>query len=321
MRTIRHFIPGTVYHLIWRFVGRTWFITNSKDRACYLRCLGHSIVDTDWRCISYAVMSSHIHLAVIAGLATLASWAIAANTPFAQYINSKHGRVGPVFTRGPKAYAIRPENEGKLIAYIHKNPVRAGVVPLARDSTWSSHRAYLGSQRVPGWLHVDEGLERAGFDECDAFDRWVNETPGESGKVKLGRVRREARKRGAIDVGTPTAGDTTVVPLFVRPAAHIRPDPKLVVVVTAQVLGISETSLCSRSRTAEVLAGRRIAVAAAHTMGIAGADIAAALAISQAAVSQIARAPTDETFAPLVELVLVRLGAADTAVRPLTATT
>ena len=51
-----------------------------------------------------------------------------------------------------------------LIASIHNEPVRAAAATRATDCAWSSHRAYVALARPQPWLHVAEGLHRAGFD-------------------------------------------------------------------------------------------------------------------------------------------------------------
>src|SRR5678815_1695229 len=128
MRIIRRNHPGVTYHLIARFVENRWFLDTPKARANYLRLLGRALVDTDWVCLAYALMSSHIHLLMIAGHETLKSWILRVHTPFAIWLNEQRERIGPVFTRGPADRAIPAERAAAVIAYIHNNPVRAGVV-------------------------------------------------------------------------------------------------------------------------------------------------------------------------------------------------
>src|SRR5690606_4780288 len=147
---------------------------------------------------------------------------------------------------------VLPENEGQLVAYIHNNPVAAEVVPRARESTWTSHRAYMGLDVAPAWLHVDSGLLRAGLDDRAQFDAWIDATPGDAGYVELEGVRRLAQRRGAIEVATPTGGAVPVIPLVSRPCAYLRPDPRVVVRVTADVIGLGIEDLCSRRRNPAV---------------------------------------------------------------------
>jgi len=169
----RHISPGTVYHFISRFVARQWFAEEDKERFTYLSLLGDLIVRTDWRCLAYAVMSSHVHLVLRAGEAKMVAWARDVHSDFAIWTNGRRDRIGSVFVHEPKTIAVHPDGVGAVIAYVHQNPVRAGVVRKAADSTWTSHQQYIGRARQLPWLDVSQGLELAGFPNGEAFDRWV----------------------------------------------------------------------------------------------------------------------------------------------------
>lgn len=289
-RTIRFTEPGVVFHLISRFVAQEWFIRNDQDRQHYLRWLGHALSQSDWKCLAYAVMSNHIHLAMVAGETPMASWLRQVHSPFAEWVNQQRERIGPVFVRGPRDHAVDASAVGRLIAYIHNNPVRAGVYARARDGRWTSHAAYLGLVAPPAWLDVREGLERSGFEDPDAFDRWVDTAPSERDDVDLSSTQRATRTRGAIALGTPTVGVPErrfEVPLLAKPWAHLRVDPRLLVEVTADELGLSKLELCSRRRSPAIVFARGVAVLSAHRLGLTGADVSAALAISNQAASAI----------------------------------
>ena len=165
--------PGTPYHLISRFVASEWFIRTSHERQCYLQEIGDALAQSDWRCFSFAIMSNHIHLGVVAGEETLASWLRGAHSRFAEWINTRHERIGAVFVRGPKAFAIRPDGVGTLISYIHQNPVRAGVVSHPAMSDWTSHAAYVGLVQPPSWLDTELGLELSGWQDGAEMDRVI----------------------------------------------------------------------------------------------------------------------------------------------------
>lgn len=303
MRIARQITQDVHYHLIWRFVDRTWFFTDDDERAVYLRLLGRAIGESDWHCTAYALMSNHIHIGAIAGKQSLASWSKRVNSPFAHWMNRRHDRIGPVMADRPRSYAIKSEREAYMVAYIHNNPVRAGVVGRALDSSWTSHRYYV-NEKAPAWLETELTLERLGLAEGDVFDRWVNQTPGESGKVPTREVRRAARKKGAVEVATPGNG---IIPLVRRSFGFLRPDPTFVVRAAADAVQVRQTELCSRGRTSAIVDGRAVAVHAADAIGIAANDIASALAVSGAAVSQIRRRAMTARAAAALEQCLARL--------------
>ncbi len=287
MRTARYIVPGVVYHLIWRFVDRRWFFSDDVERAEYLRRLGEALEPSDWRCLAYALMSNHIHLAAIAGWEPLGIWSKRVHSPFVRWMNQRHDRLGPLIADRPRDYAVASAKEPRLIAYIHNNPVRAGVVAHACDSTWTSHRAYLGLAASPPWLHVAEGLQRIGVDAAE-LDGWVEQTPGESGMVDVTALRRELRSRGAIEPATPSAN---VVPLVCRPYANVRVDPRWVLAFVAELLSITVLELCSRRTATRYVEARAVAVHCGRALGLSQAALAAALGFSSTAISKIVRRP------------------------------
>ncbi len=267
--------------------------------------LGHALGNSDWKCLAFALMSNHIHIAAVAGQLPMSSWTKAANAPFAWWMNKRHGRIGPVFADRSKDYGTIARNEGRLLAYIHNNPVRAGVVTHARHSDWTSHRAIAGLAVAPPWLHADEALKRAGFDNGKAFDRWVDRTPGESYDVELEEHRRTLRKRGSIELGTPTTdGDVTMIPLLSRRFAHVRLDPRWLVQIVSDVTGVPKVELCSRRRNPPLCTARRIAAKAGQRLGLTPTEIAGALGVSEAAVRKQCRRDLGETPAKLLDAVV-----------------
>ena len=132
------------------------------------------------------------------------------HTPFAEWINARHERIGAVFVRGPTDYRVRPDGVAKVIGYIHRNPVRAGLVSDPRDSDWTSHAAYLGLAERPSWLDTAKGLELAGFRDAEQMDEWIRATEIDRAAAKaavvLARPER-ARKKGSDPLLLPTKID------------------------------------------------------------------------------------------------------------------
>ncbi len=298
-RKPRLYRPGTVFHLISRFVDRNWFIIESCERERYVKLLGRGLSMSDWRCLAYAVMSNHIHLCAVAGMQKLDTWIRRVHSPFADWMNRKYARIGPMFVRGPKDYAIPPERVARVLAYIHNNPVRAGVVDHPSASAWTSHQSYLGIAPTPAWLHVAEGLRRAGFEDAAAFDRFVARSPQDVDIDEL--LARDFERADDDDVA-----ESCVAHLAAGHLTAAAKDPIAIVRSTAETIGIPVAQLTSRKRGKLEVLGRQIAVACAQRVGLTGTDIARALNITQAGASLIARrAPPP---AELVDAVLAVLG-------------
>jgi len=73
------------------------------------------------------------------------------HTSYAAYYRLRYGGLGAVFADRPANHDVNPATIAYLLAYIHMNPVRAGIVRRPEDSTWTSHRAYLRIDEAPSW--------------------------------------------------------------------------------------------------------------------------------------------------------------------------
>lgn len=109
-------------------------------------------------------MSSHVHKAAFGNDQPLGSFLHALNGTFGFWLNRHEGGLGKVFAERPRSIVVSTE-EGlaRLIAYIHNNPVRAGVVLCPAQSTWTSHRAFIGEVSAPPFVAVEWALAAMGF--------------------------------------------------------------------------------------------------------------------------------------------------------------
>jgi hypothetical protein len=204
-------------------------------------------------------------------------------------MNRLHERIGAMFVRGPKALPVEPSGVGNVIAYIHNNPVRANIVRAASESSWTSHRSYLGVAGAPSWLHVAEGLQLAKIDRA-AFDRWVNDDD-----------------RLAFD----DSFDETAEEAVVEPVPNTTLDVRLLVEATARTLGIPVAQLCSRRRSESEVTGREVVVRCGQHFGVRPIEISRALGVSQQAVSAIGRRRLEPGTLALADRVSKRLGSCE----------
>ncbi len=285
MRMARLHVPGVVHHLIWRFVDSRWFLDGVHARPTYLRLLGRALEDSDWKCVAYALMSNHIHLAAVAGRSPLAEWSRCVNLPFASWVNEQHGRIGPVFANRARDHAVGPAGAPAVIGYIHNNPVRASVVARAADSEWTSHRAYIGTAPAQRWLDVSLGLELSQMRPAE-FDGFVDGQPAEPERPRVDKIARKAKEYGQVNTATPFERQ---VPLVIRPFARISPDPRRVVELTSAAFALDAHLVASRRRRRDLYEARVAAIHVGIAIGLTGADMGSSLNVSQQTVSRIVR--------------------------------
>lgn len=178
-RQRRSWKPGEGQHVISRFIDRKQQLSSEVDRAAYLQCVEKAHNWWDWRWLSYALMSSHVHDGLLAGNQPFDGFYRSTHIRYAQYVRQKTGSLGSIFAGRPKNYDVKRSCLAKMVAYHHRNPVKAGVVAQAKDSPWTSHRAYLRMEKAPAFLDVEWALNLLDFDDSPggrrSFDEFVND--------------------------------------------------------------------------------------------------------------------------------------------------
>jgi hypothetical protein len=276
---------GSVQHVISRFVDRERRLEALEARAEYLDRAGRVLDRSDWRALGYALMGSHVHWAMRAGRASSAAFIKPLHVGFAGWLNAREHRLGPVFADRHRTLTFEADTALALLAYIHNNPVRAGLVGDPSDSSWTSHRAYLGLVPPPPWLDVERGLALCGF-SCSrsgrlAFHEAVLARAHEARRVDLsGGDMHERRRsmravmRAPIEIATPVvkmkAGALHVELASGRSriaasagamrAAPWRGDPATVLELVERKTGVDLRPLHSFKRPRPVSHARRLAL-------------------------------------------------------------
>jgi REP element-mobilizing transposase RayT len=284
-------IPGMAYHLISRVVAKQFLITTERQRRKYLELQWRALQHVDWRLLGYALMSNHIHLVAVAGEAPLDAWIRPVHTQFADLINRDEKRIGPVLARGPAAYHVDGGRVAHLLAYVHNNPVRANLVSSAVESTWTSHRAYVGAGEVPPCLDVNAGRELVAMN-ADDFDAWVGDP-----------AQRHERSF------SEDAHEREVAQLMARERSPIlRSEHEQVAVEivdrAAALVGTTPAQIRSGTRKSQELNARVVAVWCATRLGLSERVIGQALHLSQQRVSSIRGQPPAVDMDALTQIVV-----------------
>lgn len=311
-----------VVHIISRFVNREYRVTTDQQRSEYLGRVASSLRNSDWVLFGYALMSTHIHWATIAGYEPLSRFIQPLHSGFALWLNRTQGKLGPVFADRPRAVVMRPRDLGRLLAYIHNNPVRAGVVTAPQYCTWTSHRAYAGLDASPSWLAVGQGLHSAGFDTTargrQQFHQFVCERSGEREPVLCGdslaqsRVDTRFQLDAPIELATPhlTEDDRLESAVTIRPGTPLRArwngTPEELLSIVAKHTGISVPQLQSRERSRAVVCARRVALIVGHRhLSWTISEVGACLGISRQSAGRLIRSQAPDSA--LAESLAARL--------------
>ena len=142
--------PETLHHVILRGIERGVIFQDDADRIEFLRRFGELSKGSGIGIYAFALMTNHVHLLLRSGKDGLATLMRRLLSGYAQYYNRRHHRVGHLFQNRYKSIICEEEVYfTKLVAYIHLNPLKAGIVLIfdeLEQYPWSSHARIM--QRV-----------------------------------------------------------------------------------------------------------------------------------------------------------------------------
>lgn len=162
---------GSIFHAYIRGLDRKPLFHDDRDRNAYLLILAQVLAETGTQCLAFALMGNHVHLLLRTISTPLSKVMHRINLRYALYHNRRHGGRGHVFEGRFRSVLVETEEHLlTVLAYIHLNPVRAGLVPdeaALADYPWTGHAGLLG-RRPQTFLAAAEVLRNFGADPATA---------------------------------------------------------------------------------------------------------------------------------------------------------
>ena len=158
-RRPRILVPGGIYH-IYNRVSRGADVFRDEEEADRLEALlAETKKRDDFQILAWCVMSNHYHLALRMGEVALSRSMRTIHHRFAQNYNGRHRVFGPFWQGRYRSKHVDDDAYlRQLIAYVHLNPVTAGIVKDASKYRWCGHREVLGKAVGRRLVDVDETL-------------------------------------------------------------------------------------------------------------------------------------------------------------------
>ena len=141
----RLFIPGATYHVYCR-VARGEFVFDDEYEAVEFVETLRGVRDLDgWTIFAWCLMGNHFHLVLKTRNVDLwRSMARLQGTVSRRY-NRRHGYLGRLWQSRYRARVITTDEYFRqVVAYVHLNPVAAGIVDDPAGYSFSGHRELLG---------------------------------------------------------------------------------------------------------------------------------------------------------------------------------
>ncbi|MDE0510291.1 MAG: transposase [Gammaproteobacteria bacterium] len=163
-RLPRLYLPDVPQHIIQRGINRQACFISDKDFAAYAYWLDQSARRYQVAVHAWVFMTNHVHLLVTPqseqGVSRMMQ---ATGRHYVRYFNHIYGRTGTLWEGRFKSCLV--DVEDYLLAcqrYIELNPVRAGMVAVPEDYTWSSHKANGFGRQMKLWtphrVYLDLGV-------------------------------------------------------------------------------------------------------------------------------------------------------------------
>jgi REP element-mobilizing transposase RayT len=253
--------PGAIHHVMLRGIEKRPIFADDRDRRELVRRIGLVFPECDVACYAWALMPNHVHAVVRTGARPLAVAMARLGTGYAGHFNRRHHRVGHLFQNRYKAARVADDDHLRsVIRYVHRNPLRAGIVSdvaALEEYPWTGHGALLGVRRPIGFENVRfvrRLLADAGVQGRAAIRAWMGElSEAGAGAQSHLAVRREldALVRWVVDE-----------------------------------YGVSRRELLGGRRGSALSAARAVIAHLACAQGIPQTEVGAAVGVSQAAAAR-----------------------------------
>jgi REP element-mobilizing transposase RayT len=155
-----------IYHVVLRGINKQTIFEDEEDNEMFLLTLDQYKQKSGYKLLAYCLMGNHVHLLMKTEDETLGQCFKRIGASYVYWYNMKYYRVGHLFQDRYKSEAVETDDYFKaVIRYIHRNPLKAGMVKRLEDYTWSSYREYLGLNDT---LYVDKDFVLKRFNEVQA---------------------------------------------------------------------------------------------------------------------------------------------------------
>jgi REP element-mobilizing transposase RayT len=147
---------GALYHVLSRGNEKQDIVINDDDRKLFLDTAGEMGERFEIDLFAYVLMDNHYHLLFRTNRANLCRSMQWFGATYTKRFNLRHNRGGHLFQGRFKNMLV--QNDAYLLQlsyYIHRNPLRAGMVKRLADYKWSSYRAYAYGKSHQNWLNTN----------------------------------------------------------------------------------------------------------------------------------------------------------------------
>lgn len=144
MGKLRTDFSGAIHHVYARGNNKRDIFLDDSDRLFFLQRLAALKRETGFKLYALCLMTNHFHLLIETGKETFSNIMRRLLTAHSMRFNRKYQTVGHLFQgRFGSRLCSRDAYFLRLLRYIHRNPVAAGIVSSPLQWRWSGHADLL----------------------------------------------------------------------------------------------------------------------------------------------------------------------------------
>ena len=196
-----------MHHVLARGVEKRPIFDDDHDMSVFTERLAACVEETDTSVLAWVLMTNHLHLLTRTETVPLSTFMQKLLTGHALYYNKRHERVGHLFQNRFKSIIVQAEEYlMDLVRYIHRNPLRAGLVKFPEyleSYRWSGHRGILHRSTFR-WMKRKEVLDHFPGDEhqrVSAYTGFLENDHSENSRSCLSSGCFAVSSKGLIPVG------------------------------------------------------------------------------------------------------------------------
>jgi REP element-mobilizing transposase RayT len=177
-RPLRIAYPEAWYHVMNRGRRGEDIFSDDQDYNMFTALLRETVEMWNVRIAAYCLMANHYHILVQTPDANISRSMRHLNGVYTQRYNGRHKCDGQLFRGRYKSILIDTDSYLlQAVRYIHRNPLRAGLVDRLDAHKWSSHKGYLSIAKRWDWLHKNYILSLLSKNRKDwlrYYRKWVS---------------------------------------------------------------------------------------------------------------------------------------------------
>ena len=129
------------------------------DQNAFIKVLQEAAELWNIRIAAFCLMSNHYHLLIQTPDGNLSRGMRHINGVYTQRFNRRHKKEGQLFRGRYKAVLVEADSHLlEVMRYIHRNPLRVGMIKSLEEYRWNSHLGYLSRAKKWSWLQKDDLL-------------------------------------------------------------------------------------------------------------------------------------------------------------------